>query len=81
MATQLVTIPDSVSTRLERIQNRTANVGVIGLGYVGLPLSLLLAEAGFRVTGFDVDLAKVDHLQASRSYIHRIPHTEIERAC
>ena len=43
---------------LERIRAHTARVGVIGLGYVGLPLALLFEEAGFPVVGFDVDPAK-----------------------
>ena len=51
---------------------------MIGLGYVGLPLSLLLAEAGFKVTGFDIDAKKVDDLEAGRSYIFRIAAAEIE---
>src|SRR5579862_7542511 len=70
-------IPQSVVSRLERINSRTASIGVIGLGYVGLPLTLLLSEAGFKVTGFDIDASKVENLQAGRSYIHRIPQTEI----
>ena len=80
MATISATLADSVSSRLERIHNQTAHVGVIGLGYVGLPLSLLMSEAGLRVTGFDIDQEKVDHLQAGESYIYRIPQTEITRA-
>src|ERR1035437_1465757 len=80
MATQTVTIPEPVLSRLDRIQNKTANVGVIGLGYVGLPLTLLLSEAGFKVTGFDIDRDKVARLEAGQSYIHRIPKTEVARA-
>jgi UDP-N-acetyl-D-glucosamine dehydrogenase len=80
MATISATLCDSLTSRLERIHNRTASVGVIGLGYVGLPLSLLMSEAGLRVTGFDIDQEKVDHLQAGESYIYRIPQTEIARA-
>jgi UDP-N-acetyl-D-glucosamine dehydrogenase len=53
---------------------------VIGLGYVGLPLSLLLSEAGFKVTGFDIDAKKVDELEAGRSYIFRISAEEIAGA-
>src|SRR5262249_25108304 len=48
---------------LEAIKKRTAKVGVIGLGYVGLPLALAFSEAGFRVLGFDVDPRKVGRLQ------------------
>ncbi|HEX4153999.1 MAG TPA: nucleotide sugar dehydrogenase [Acidobacteriaceae bacterium] len=71
---------DAVSLRLERLKTHTASIGVIGLGYVGLPLSLLFAEAGFVVTGFDIDQKKVADLEAGRSYIFRIPETEIQDA-
>ena len=54
---------------LERIRNRQARVGVIGLGYVGLPLAVEFAKAGFDVTGFDVDSSKVEEINAGRSYI------------
>jgi UDP-N-acetyl-D-glucosamine dehydrogenase len=63
-----------------KLKSKTANVGVIGLGYVGLPLALLFSEEGFRVTGFDIDRTKIDMLACSRSYICRIPETEISLA-
>ncbi len=53
----------------ERLQKRQAAVGVIGLGYVGLPLAVEFAKAGFDVTGFDVDESKVAEINAGRSYI------------
>jgi len=53
----------------EKIDRRQARIGVIGLGYVGLPLAVEFAAAGFDVTGFDVDTAKVSDLNAGRSYI------------
>lgn len=62
------------------MENRTARIGVIGLGYVGLPLVLLFSEQKFRVTGFDIDKTKVDRLQNGGSYIVRIPGTEIQGA-
>jgi UDP-N-acetyl-D-glucosamine dehydrogenase len=65
---------------LSRIQARTAKIGVIGLGYVGLPLTLLFNEAGFPVTGFDIDPEKVKALNNGRSYIYRIPPTEVAAA-
>jgi UDP-N-acetyl-D-glucosamine dehydrogenase len=65
---------------LSKIENRTARVGVIGLGYVGLPLVLLFSEQRFRVTGFDVDPNKVRVLSEGGSYIYRIPATDIEIA-
>src|SRR5215468_10446882 len=63
-----------------RIETRQARIGVIGLGYVGLPLALLYTEANFRVTGFDIDKNKVATLNSDGSYICRIPPTEIQGA-
>src|SRR6266567_6168878 len=65
---------------IAKLKSKTASVGVIGLGYVGLPLALLFSEEGFRVTGFDIDSTKIDMLASSRSYICRIPETEIALA-
>jgi UDP-N-acetyl-D-glucosamine dehydrogenase len=56
----------------QRIARRTAKVGIVGLGYVGLPLACLFAEKGFPVTGFDVDPKKIGSLNAGRSYIKHI---------
>src|SRR3954468_23285096 len=64
----------------QRIEARTARVGIIGLGYVGLPLTLLFSEEKFVVTGFDIDRKKVETLNADGSYIHRIPPTDIATA-
>ena len=55
------------------IADRTARVGVIGLGYVGLPLAVTVARAGFAVTGFDIDPAKIDAVAARKSYIEAVP--------
>jgi UDP-N-acetyl-D-glucosamine dehydrogenase len=57
----------------QKIENRTAHTGVVGLGYVGLPLAVELAHAGFSVTGIDIDQAKVDSLNRGESYIQDIP--------
>jgi len=65
---------------LAHIEAHTAKVGIIGLGYVGLPLALLFSEERFPVTGFDIDPEKVRALNDSRSYIYRIPQTEIATA-
>src|ERR1035438_5278508 len=78
--TSQAVLPQIAQERLDRLEARTARIGVIGLGYVGLPLSLLLSEAGFKVTGFDIDARKVTDLDAGRSYIFRIPATEIQSA-
>jgi len=63
-----------------KLQNRSARVGIIGLGYVGLPLALLFNEERFPVTGFDIDTAKVETLNGGGSYIYRITPTEIQVA-
>src|SRR5580704_17416231 len=78
--TQEVALPKIALERLKRLETRRATIGVIGLGYVGLPLSLLLSEAGFKVTGFDIDAKKVTDLEAGRSYIFRIPSEDIQSA-
>jgi UDP-N-acetyl-D-glucosamine dehydrogenase len=56
-----------------RILARETGIGVIGLGYVGLPLTSAIAQSGFTVTGFDLDRGKVEMLNRGQSYIHHIP--------
>lgn len=56
----------------QKIADRSARIGVIGMGYVGLPLSLTFTQAGFAVTGLDTDVAKVEALRVGRSYIQHI---------
>ncbi len=63
-----------------KIQQREARVGIIGMGYVGLPLALLYSEQKFRVTGFDIDSRKIDTLAKGESYIYRILPAEIQAA-
>jgi UDP-N-acetyl-D-glucosamine dehydrogenase len=65
---------------LARIEDCSARVGVIGMGYVGLPLALLFEESGFCVTGFDVDPAKVEALQRGESYIRHIGRDRVAKA-
>ena len=70
----------SIDRLKSKIQKREARVGIIGLGYVGLPLALLYSEQKFRVTGFDIDRRKVDTLAQGGSYIYRIAAEEIQAA-
>ncbi len=77
MQSQLATIAGEIKRKIE---NRTARVGIIGMGYVGLPLALLFSDERFKVTGFDIDAAKVSSLNSGSSYIVRIPSTEIQGA-
>src|SRR5579859_4622227 len=69
-----------LSQWLSLVEKRDLRVGIIGLGYVGLPLVLLFSQEGFRVTGFDIDAAKVERLNAGESYIHRIDPEQIRAA-
>lgn len=64
----------------DKTKSRELRVGIIGLGYVGLPLTLLFSEQKFKVTGFDVDQQKVNTLTAGGSYIYRILPEEIAAA-
>ncbi|MBW2240809.1 MAG: nucleotide sugar dehydrogenase [Deltaproteobacteria bacterium] len=63
----------------ETIDSREARIGVVGLGYVGLPLALEFARAGFRVTGFDVDGEKVRILKEGGTYIEDVPAEDVAR--
>jgi UDP-N-acetyl-D-glucosamine dehydrogenase len=63
-----------------RIESREARIGIVGMGYVGLPLALLFSEERFGITGFDVDPRKVELLNQGDSYIVRIPGAEIQSA-
>ena len=63
-----------------KFQDRSAVIGVIGLGYVGLPLSLRYSAAGFRVLGIDIDHGKVEQLNAGASYIEHIGHAKVQNA-
>lgn len=67
-------------TLIEKLDNRTALIGIIGLGYVGLPLLLRYVEAGYRVLGFDIDADKVEKLHRGETYIKHIPSSAIANA-
>src|SRR5918994_876509 len=69
-----------MSNILSRIQDRSAVVGIIGQGYVGLPLALVFEEAGFRVLGLDVDARKIDALARGESYIRHIGSDRVKRS-
>lgn len=63
---------------LQSIESKDARVGVVGLGYVGLPLLIEFAKAGFPVAGFDIDDSKIQQLQEGQSYIRHIPQEAIQ---
>jgi UDP-N-acetyl-D-glucosamine dehydrogenase len=68
---------DHITTLLDRIQQKQARIGVIGLGYVGLPLAVEFAHAGFSVTGFDVEANKTSQINAGKSYIPDVAAADV----
>ena len=72
-----VGVASEVAGLSAKFSEKTAQVGVIGLGYVGLPLALLFAGKGFRTTGFDIDTDKIEKLERGESYIRHIPAASI----
>lgn len=74
------TLSPELSALQTKIDAGTAHIGIYGLGYVGLPLALRFAEVGLKVTGFDIDSAKVQQLNAGESYIERLQPAVIQRA-
>jgi UDP-N-acetyl-D-glucosamine dehydrogenase len=70
----------SISEQKKKIESRQARIGIVGMGYVGLPLALLFSDEGFAVTGFDIEEKKIITLNAGGSYIVRILPTSIQKA-
>lgn len=68
------------STLKEKLQNKTSKVGVIGLGYVGLPLAMEMVKGGFTVYGIDLDIRKVNSLLNGKSYIQDVPSSVVAEA-
>ena len=69
----------ALSPLLDKIRSKQASVGVIGLGYVGLPLAVEFAREGFHVVGFDVDARKNTEINAGRSYIGDVRSEDVAR--
>src|ERR1700694_2859943 len=67
------------SQLLSKIDTNKAHVAIIGLGYVGLPLAVVFAEAGYRVTGVDLDQAKVDAVNKGESYIEDVSSASVSQ--
>jgi UDP-N-acetyl-D-glucosamine dehydrogenase len=65
---------------LYKLKNKTAKIGIVGLGYVGLPLVISYTSKGFNVIGFDIDESKIDHIRKGKSYIKHIKDAPIASA-
>jgi len=68
-----IAVNDSLIALRRKLKHQTAEIGIIGLGYVGLPLGLLFSRKRFRTSGFDIDSGKVEKLRRGESYIKHIP--------
>jgi UDP-N-acetyl-D-glucosamine dehydrogenase len=73
-------LQSDIAALVDRFASRTAVVAVVGLGYVGLPLSLCARESGFRVVGFDINPVVVEHLNAGRSPLNHIGDAKVAAA-
>ena len=65
---------------INKLTDKSAIIGIVGLGYVGIPLALRYAEAGFKVIGFDIDPEKVEKISSGKTYIKHIPDEDIQAA-
>jgi UDP-N-acetyl-D-glucosamine dehydrogenase len=74
-----VTLPVAARELIDRFTSRQATVGVVGLGYVGLPLAVVMAEAGYKVIGVDLDPDKIAALRQGRSYIEDVSADTLSR--
>ena len=67
-------------TLIKKLNNKSAIIGIVGLGYVGLPLSIRYAEAGYKVIGLDIDPKKAENIAQGKTYIKHIPDKAIQGA-
>lgn len=74
---QQQTVAKSQKALLDKINNKTASIGIIGLGYVGLPLAEVFCRAGMKVTGFDIDNSKIEMLRAGKTYIGDLTDAQV----
>lgn len=72
-------LPPVAQSLIERFQQGQATVGIVGMGYVGLPLAMVMAKAGIRVIGLDLDPKKISQLQQGISYVEDVPSEQVAR--
>ena len=73
MQSQTLAATSLAASLEQKIRNKTARVGIVGLGYVGLPLAVEFAKSGFAVTGIDVQASKVERVKVGDSYVQDVP--------
>ncbi len=76
--TIMIDTPELVTTLLNKLENKEATIGVVGLGYVGLPLAVEKVKAGYKVIGFDVQQARVDQVNSGINYIGDVVDEELK---
>ncbi len=74
-----VAMPDIAQELVNRFEKKDATIGIIGLGYVGLPLAMVLADGGYSVIGLDTDPEKIDALNQGRSYIEDVSSDQVKK--
>jgi len=70
---------DQAQELIKKLENKSARVAILGLGYVGLPLAVVFAEAGFKVTGIDPIQAKVEQIKQGKSYVLDITSDQVAK--
>lgn len=80
MIARVVDLTGEAQRLVDRIANRTARIGIVGLGYVGLPTAVAYADAGFTVVGIDTDAERCAAVSAGTSYIEDVPSSDVQRA-
>jgi UDP-N-acetyl-D-glucosamine dehydrogenase len=71
---------DVKNTTIGKFNSKQATIGILGMGYVGLPLMLRYADIGYKVVGFDIDQSKINAVLGGKSYIEHIPEGDIQSA-
>ena len=76
----ILAMTDVKNATISKFNSKQATIGVLGMGYVGLPLMLRYADIGYKVVGFDIDQSKIDAVLGGKSYIEHIPEGDIQSA-
>jgi UDP-N-acetyl-D-glucosamine dehydrogenase len=79
MTIDRTTLPSSAQSLIEKFETKEAHLGIVGLGYVGLPLAMVLCEGGYHVTGLDNDRRKIEMLEGGKSYVEDVPSDQVKR--